>query len=110
MSTPDFFRSRLAEMINLPHPLAVLAGRLPWAAIEAALAPKRVPAARPAQPLSAQDLLGPFAQVFGGGVRPAGRPRLPIRLMLSLTSLKNSFNLSDEELVERWTENVRWQG
>ena len=114
MSTPDFVRARLAEMIDLRHPLAVLAGRLPWAAIEAvieaALAPKRVPAARPAQPLSGQDLLRPFAQEFGGGVSPPGRPRLPIRLMPSLTYLKNSFNLSDEELVERWSENVQLQG
>ena len=75
MSTPDFFRARLGEMIDLRHPLAVLAGRLPWAAIEAAVAPKLVPAARPAQQLSGQDLLGPFAQEFGGSVSPAGRPR-----------------------------------
>ena len=83
MSTPDFVRARLTEMIDLRHPMAVLAGRLHLAATEAAVAPKRVPATRPAQPLSGQDLLGPFAQVFGGGVRPAGGPRLPIRLMLS---------------------------
>jgi IS5 family transposase len=29
--------------------------------------------------------------------------------MASLLYLKNSFNLSDEELVERWAENVQWQ-
>ncbi len=29
--------------------------------------------------------------------------------MISLLYLKNSFNLSDEELVERWAENVQWQ-
>ena len=28
--TPDFFRPRLAEMIDLRHPLTVLASRLPW--------------------------------------------------------------------------------
>ncbi len=28
--TPDFFRPRLVEMIDLRHPLAVLASRLPW--------------------------------------------------------------------------------
>jgi hypothetical protein len=28
--------------------------------------------------------------------------------MASLLYLKNSFNLSDEELVERWAENVQW--
>ena len=40
MSTPDFFRSRLDQMIDLRHPLAVLSTRLPWASIEAAVAPK----------------------------------------------------------------------
>ena len=29
--------------------------------------------------------------------------------MASLLYLKNSFNLSDEELVSRWSENVVWQ-
>ena len=40
MSTPDFFRSRLDQMIDLQHPLAVLPTRLPWAVIKAAVAPK----------------------------------------------------------------------
>jgi IS5 family transposase len=39
MSTPDFFRSRLDAMIDLRHPLAVLANRMPWTSIEATLAP-----------------------------------------------------------------------
>ena len=39
MPTDDFFRARLDQMIDLHHPLAVLANRLPWPAIEAALAP-----------------------------------------------------------------------
>ena len=30
MSTPDFFRARLDQMIDLRHPLAVLATRMPW--------------------------------------------------------------------------------
>jgi IS5 family transposase len=29
--------------------------------------------------------------------------------MVSLLYLKNSFNLSDEELVVRWSENILWQ-
>lgn len=37
--TPDFFRTRPAEMIDLRHPLAVLASRLPWTQIEANLSP-----------------------------------------------------------------------
>ncbi|TXI22898.1 MAG: hypothetical protein E6Q61_08140 [Nitrosomonas sp.] len=39
MPTDDFFRARLDQMIDLHHPLAVLANRLPWPDIEAALAP-----------------------------------------------------------------------
>jgi len=41
-------------------------------------------------------------------VSAAGRPRLPIRLMASLLYLKHAFNLSDEAVVERWSENVVW--
>jgi transposase, IS5 family len=109
MATDDFFRARLDAMIDLKHPLAVLATRLPWAAIEAAVAPKLARQALPAKRARGEDLLGAYDAEFGGGVSPAGRPRLPIRLMASLLYLKNSFNLSDEELVERWAENVVWQ-
>jgi IS5 family transposase len=54
-------------------------------------------------------MLGEHAVEFGGGIGSGGRPRLPVRLMASLLYLKNSFNLSDEELVARWSENVVWQ-
>ena len=37
MATDDFFRARLDSMIDLRHPLAVLATRMPWSQIEAAL-------------------------------------------------------------------------
>lgn len=40
METPDFSRSRIDTMINLRHPLAVLATRLPWGVIEAVWAPQ----------------------------------------------------------------------
>jgi len=40
MSTPDIFRIRLDSMIDLRHPIAVLATRMSRASIEAALAPK----------------------------------------------------------------------
>lgn len=39
MSTDDFFRARLDQMLDLRHPLAVLAGRMPWGRIESVLAP-----------------------------------------------------------------------
>lgn len=35
----DFFRNRLDEVIDLKHPLAVLAAQLPWEAIHSALEP-----------------------------------------------------------------------
>lgn len=109
METPDFFRSRIDTMINLRHPLAVLATRLPWSAIEAALAPKFERRERPGQVIEGQDLLGPTTALVGAGRSNAGRPRMPIRLMASLLYLKHSFNLSDEEVCERWSENPLWQ-
>jgi IS5 family transposase len=109
MSTPDFFRSRLDAMIDLQHPLAVLARQLPWDRIEQSLAPKFEHRDRAGRQLIVDDLLGQHQVEFGGGVSNAGRPRLSIRLMASLLYLKNSFNLSDEELVQRWSENVQYQ-
>ena len=47
--------------------------------------------------------------IAGAGVSTASRPRLPMRLMVSLLYLKHAFNLGDEELVARWSENVVWQ-
>ena len=76
MSTPDFFRSRLDAMIDLRHPLVVMSARLPWARIEAALAPKFERQDRPSQQVLAGDLFGEHAVEFGGGVSNAGRPPL----------------------------------
>ena len=109
MSTPDFFRARLDGMVDPRHPLVVLTGRLPWAQIEQVLAPHFERKARTPGTAIARDMLGEHELEFGGGVGSGGRPRLPIRLMASLLYLKNSFNLSDEELVARWSENVVWQ-
>ena len=109
MSNSDMFRSRLVDMIDLRHPLAVLAGRMPWATVEASLAPKFVRRDRPGVEVDVKDLFGAQTQVVGAGVAAAGRPRLSMRLMLSLLYLKHAFDVSDEELVERWSENVVWQ-
>ncbi len=107
--TADFFRARLDGMVDPRHPLVVLSKRLPWATIEQALAPHFARKARPGQKLPTRDLLGEHVVEFGSGISKAGRPRLAIRLMVSLQYLKNAFNLSDEELVQRWSENVVWQ-
>ena len=96
-------------MIDLRHPLAVLASRLPWAQIEAALAPHFARQVREGRAVAQDDLFGPSLQVAGAGAAAAGRPRLPLRLMASLLYLKHAYKLSDEELVERWAENVVWQ-
>lgn len=109
MATDDFFRARLEQMIDLRHPLAVLAQRLPWSQIEAALAPAFARGERAGQPREEVDLFGAATETVGAGISAAGRPRLTIRLMSALLYLKHAFNLSDEELVERWAENVVWQ-
>ena len=109
MSTLDFFRARLDGMVDPRHPLVVLTSRLQWTQIEQVLAPHFARKAVPTSTAIAYDMLGEHQVEFGGGVSTAGRPRLPIRLMASLLYLKNSFNLSDEELVARWSENVVWQ-
>jgi len=109
MATADFFRSRIDTMIDLRSPLAVLATRIPWAHIEAALSPKFEHEDRAGIRIEGQDLLGPRMSLVGAGRSNAGRPRTPIRLMASLLYLKHSFNLSDEEVCQRWSENVLWQ-
>jgi len=109
MEATDFFRARIDGMINLADPLAVLARRLPWSAIESALAAKFGHEDRSGHVLEGQDLFGATSVLVGAGVSKAGRPKLPIRLMASLLYLKHSYDLSDEELVVRWSENVLWQ-
>ena len=59
--------------------------------------------------LESEDLFGTTQALVGAGRSNAGRPKLAIRLMASLLYLKHSFDLSDEELVVRWSENVLWQ-
>lgn len=109
MATDDFFRARLDTMIDARHPLAVLAKRMPWADIEAALAPLLAHKDRAGCSIEGADLFGSTVQLVGAGVSPAGRPRLPVRLMVSLLYLKHAYDESDESLVERWSENVYWQ-
>lgn len=105
----DFFRARLDAMIDLRHPLAVLATRLPWPQLEADLAPIWRRQVRDGVLPEGEDWFGSGGVLVAAGVSHAGRSRLPIRLMCSLLYLKHAFNLSDEETCERWAENVVWQ-
>jgi IS5 family transposase len=77
----DLFRSRLENQIDLRHPLAKLAGRMPWSDLEDALAPTLPP-----------------------DPERGGRPALPVRLMAGLLYLKHAYDLSDEEVCVRWLE------
>lgn len=78
----DLFRSRLDQMINLCHELAVLADRIDWTYLD-------------------DQLVGFYAQ--------AGRPSIPSRLMVGLHLLKSMYALSDEAVCARWVENPYYQ-
>lgn len=82
----ELFRSRLENQIDLRHPLAKLASRMPWSDLEDALAPTLPP-----------------------DPERGGRPALPIRLMAGLLYLKHAYDLSDEDVCTRWLENPYWQ-
>lgn len=109
MSTPDFFVGRLEQMVDPKHPLAVLGSRMPWAALEKSLAPSLERAPKPVALDQVHDLFGTHERPRVAGDSAAGRPRVPVRRLLSLLYLKHAFDLSDEALVERWSENVVWQ-
>ena len=79
----DLFRSRLDQIIDMKHALVQLAGLINWRFIEAKL-----------------------GVVYTDG---PGQPPLPTRLMAGLAILKHMHNLSDEAVVDRWTENPYYQ-
>jgi len=73
----------LRDTLNPKHPLYVLAGQIQW------------------------DI---FENAFKGLYCPDnGRPAKPIRLMVGLLILKHIRNLSDESVVEQWSENNYFQ-
>ena len=109
MPTDDFFRARLDQMIDLRHPLAVLAQRLPWAEIERTISPLFAHKDRAGRLVADADLFGSSVELAPAGPSNAGQPRLPLRLMVALLYLKHAYNESDESVVERWAENVQWQ-
>jgi IS5 family transposase len=109
MSTPDFFCSRLDAMVDLRHPLAVLANRMPWSSIEATLTPMFERRAREGRVSAEIDLFGVTPKLAGAGVSAAGRPRLSVRLMVGLLYLKHAYNESDDSVCERWAESVYFQ-
>jgi len=82
VSSASFF-SLLADQLNQKHPLYILADKIDWHRFEEAFTP-----------LYCAD---------------NGRPAKPIRLMCGLLILKHVRNLSDESIVEQWSENAYYQ-
>ncbi|MGO3807496.1 MAG: transposase, partial [Sphingobacterium sp.] len=78
----SFFFS-LEDTLNPRHPLYILANRVDWKLFETAFSP-----------LYCLD---------------NGRPAKPIRLMVGLLILKHIRNVSDESVVEQWSENLYYQ-
>ncbi len=107
-ATDDFFRSRIDHMIDLRHPLAVLASRMPWQEIEARVAQVFSRKGRTGVAMPELDLFGEQAQRVCVASN-AGRPRVPLRIMIALLYLKHAFNESDEGVVARWADTPRWQ-
>lgn len=107
-ATDDFFRSRIDQMIDLRHPLAVLASRMPWQQIEASVSHLFVRKARAGVTMPDLDLFGEAPAVVGRKSN-AGRPRVPLRIMIALLYLKHAYNESDEGVVARWADTPRWQ-
>ena len=107
-ATDDYFRSRIDHMIDLRHPLAMLASRMPWQEIEARVAQVFSRKGRAAVAMPDLDLFGEQVQ------RPAvasnaGRPGVTLRIMIALLYLKHAFNESGEGVVARWADTPRWQ-
>jgi IS5 family transposase len=77
------FQAHFRQLLNLEHPLILLADRIDWPRFDAA-----------------------FADSYS---EELGAPAKAIRLMVGLQYLKYTFNESDESVVERWVENPYWQ-
>ncbi len=108
-ATEDFFRSRIDHMIDLRHPLAVLASRMPWQQIEASVSHLLSRKGRTGVAMPDLDLFGEQVQRRSSATSNAGRPRVPLRVMISLLYLKHAFGESDEGVVARWADTPRWQ-
>jgi IS5 family transposase len=79
----ELLRPALEAIIDLRHPLAVLAGKIDWSFLDKQL-----------------------GSIYKPG---GGHPPLPIRLMAGLLILKHMHSLSDEALCARWVENPYFQ-
>lgn len=81
--TDCLFINRLDELLNMRHPLVLLAGLIDWAEIE-------------------RNFSAHFTST-------RGRPALPPRLVAGLLYLQHTFRTSDEAVVNTWVENPYWR-
>ena len=97
-------------MIGLRHPLAVLSSHMPWQDIEASLAHRFERQVRAGKKLKDVDLFCSNSAVVGVDVSRAGRPRLPLRMMVSLLYLRHAHNESDSihAVLCAAGYNIRW--
>src|SRR5690606_36008687 len=77
------FFSSFDDTLNQKHPLYILANKVDWSRFESAFLPLYC--------------------------RDNGRPAKPIRLMVGLLLLKHTRNISDDGVVEQWSENNYYQ-
>lgn len=78
----NIFEVPLAHFINMEHELIILSKRLDWDDIE---------------------------KQFSVYYKDVGRPSIPIRKLVGSLLLKQVYNESDENFVDRWVENPYWQ-
>jgi len=107
----DFFRSRIDHMIDLRHPLAVLASRMPWQEIEARVAQVFFRKGCASVAMPDLDLFGEQVQRLAVASN-AGRPRVPLRVMIALLYLKHTFNESDDHAASSqaaWWPSAKWR-
>ncbi len=87
-------------MIDLLHPLAVLANRMYWQEIEASFAHLLERQVSAGKKIEDSDLFGATEVIGGASVTKAGHPRLSICLIGSLLYLKHAFNGFRPPLLE----------
>ncbi|MFQ5567954.1 MAG: IS5 family transposase [Paracoccaceae bacterium] len=78
----DLFRSRLDQIINMKHELVALADKIDWDWLDEQL-----------------------AESFSD----RGRPAEPVRFMIGMFMLKHTYDLSDEQVWDRWVHDPYFQ-
>ncbi|MDR2138141.1 MAG: transposase [Tannerella sp.] len=79
----ELFRTRLEDLINPEHELALLANKIEWKYFE-----------------------DEFRNLYSD--KPS-RPSMPIRFMVGILMLKHLYNLGDERIPEYWVRDVYFQ-